>query len=182
MKFRRLELPDVILIEPQIFGDSRGFFFEIYRDDLFKSHGIKEPFVQDNQSRSQKGVLRGMHYQIPPMAQAKLIRVIRGKIFDVAIDIRKDSPTFGKQVSVILDDVENNMLFVPAGFAHGFLTLEDNTEVLYKVSDFYSPEHERGILWSDPALKVSWPEIDSELILSEKDKKYPPLKNAVLFE
>lgn len=155
---------------------------EAYREDLFKTRGIHVHFVQDNQSFSQKGVLRGLHYQLPPKTQAKLIRVNRGKIYDVVVDLRRSSKTFGKQVSVILDDTEKCMLYVPGGFAHGFLTLSDNTEVLYKVSDFYSLEHERGVLWNDPALKISWPRLDQPYIFSDKDTKYPVLSKAQLFD
>ncbi len=176
MKLTPLEIPDVLLIEPKVFPDGRGFFFESYREDVFARYGVKERFVQDNCSRSVKGALRALHYQMPPMAQAKIVRVTRGKVYDVAVDIRKNSKTFGKYVSVILSADDPKMLYVPAGFAHGFLALEDGCEFHYKVSNFYSPQHERGIIWNDPDIKIDWPRLD--YIFSEKDKKYPTLKNA----
>ncbi len=181
MKFTPLEIPDVLLIEPKVFGDGRGYFFESYHQALFRQNGIKENFVQDNQSRSAKGVLRGLHYQIPPKGQAKLIRVLSGSIFDVAVDLRKSSSTFGKVASVVLSGESKKMLYIPEGFAHGFMALEEGTEVLYKVSDFYSPEHERGIIWNDPDLEIKWPSVGIPPLFSEKDVKYPPLKQAVLF-
>ena len=176
MKFTRLGIPEVILIEPRVFGDQRGFFFESYRKDLFAQGGITVDFVQDNHVRSTKGVLRGLHFQLPPKAQAKLVRVLRGSVYDVAVDIRKNSPAFGKFVGVILKAEEKKMLYVPAGFAHGYLTLEDETEVLYKCSALYAPELERGILWKDPALGIPWPKLDRPFTLSEKDQQYPSLK------
>ena len=181
MKFIRFEIPDVVMIEPAVHKDSRGIFLEAYREDLFHANGIREGFVQDNQSRSAKGVLRGLHYQVPPRAQAKLIRVTRGEIFDVALDIRRSSPTFGKSVSAVLNEENQKTLYIPAGFAHGFCALRDGTEVIYKVSDFYSPDHDRGILWSDPALGISWPRLDRPYALSEKDKRHPPFKQAEVF-
>ena len=180
MKFHRLEIPDVVLIEPRIFDDLRGFFFESYSLKTFSEFGIRDVFCQDNHSRSAKGALRGLHYQIPPHTQGKLVRVVRGRAFDVAVDIRKDSPTFGKHVSVILDGEKKNMLYVPPGFAHGFCALEEGTEFFYKVTDFYSPAHERGILWNDPAIGINWPKLDRNYILSDKDAKYPALKEALL--
>jgi len=178
MDFKPQAIPDVIVIEPKVFEDERGFFYESYREALFRENGVKEHFVQDNHTRSSKGVLRGLHYQIEPMEQAKLIRVICGKIFDVVVDIRKGSKTFGQSVSVTLDADKKQMIYIPAGFAHGYCTLEDGCEVLYKVSNFYSPEHERGILWSDPSLKIEWPKLSGGTILSKKDKKYPTLQEA----
>lgn len=180
MKFTPLEIPEVLLIEPDVHGDGRGFFSEWYREDVFREHGIGVKFVQDNHSRSSRGVLRGLHYQIPPHAQDKLVRVIRGSAFDAACDIRKGSKTFGRHVSALLSDENRRMLYIPKGFAHGFLALEEGTEFLYKVSDFYSPEHERGILWSDPAMRIDWPKLDMKYLLSEKDQKFPTLPNAVL--
>ncbi|MSR77272.1 MAG: dTDP-4-dehydrorhamnose 3,5-epimerase [Candidatus Omnitrophica bacterium] len=182
MKFTRLSIPDVILIEPRVFDDPRGFFYESYREDLFHQNGIPERFIQDNHSCSSKGVLRGLHYQLPPKAQSKLIRVVRGEIFDVVVDVRKSSPTFGKQVSVVLNAQDKKMLYVPAGFAHGFCTMEDGTEVLYKVNELYSPQHERGVLWNDPDLKIAWPDLKIPYTLSQKDQKYPRLKNAELYQ
>ena len=178
MKFIPLEIPDVILIEPSLVEDSRGFFYESYREDVFSRNGIGVRFVQDNHSRSARGVLRGLHYQIPPKAQAKLIRVTQGEIFDVAVDIRKASSTFGKSVVVHLSDRDKKMLYIPAGFAHGFCTLQDGTEVLYKTSEFYSPTHERGILWSDPDLAIPWPKLGAEYSLSPKDSAFPAFKKA----
>ena len=176
MKFKALSIPDVILIEPRVFEDSRGFFYESYREDLFSQNGISQKFVQDNHSRSTKGVLRGLHYQIAPRAQAKLVRVVKGEVFDVAVDIRKDSKTFGKYVGEILSEKNKKIMYVPPGFAHGYLTLQDDTEFLYKCSDFYSPQHERGIIWNDTDIGIEWPELDIDFIYSEKDKKYPTLK------
>ncbi len=176
MKFTPLPIPGLFLIEARIFEDSRGHFFESYRSDLFAKNGIPDRFVQDNESKSSIGVLRGLHFQIEPHAQAKLVRVLKGKVFDVALDIRPASPTFGKHFSMILDSAKKQMLYLPAGFAHGFCTLEEGTEFLYKVSDFYSPEHERGILWNDPDLGIAWPKMD--YILAPKDEKYPRLREA----
>lgn len=177
MKFTPQTIPDVILIQPRIFEDSRGFFYELYNPRVFAAQGIKDMFVQDNLSRSSKGVLRGLHYQIPPKAQSKLVRVLNGSILDVAVDIRKNSKTFGKHLAMILRAETKEMLYLPVGFAHGFCALEDATEVIYKVSDLYSPEHERGLLWNDPALAIPWPAFN--FTISEKDKKFPPLKQAV---
>ena len=149
MKFTRTALEGVLIIEPQVFEDGRGFFFETYRKEEFAKNGIAEEFVQDNHSRSAKGALRGLHYQVSPFAQAKLVRVTRGKAFDVVVDIREGSKTFGRYVSETLTAENKKMLYVPSGLAHGFLSLEDNTEFLYKVSKPYSPAHERGILWNE---------------------------------
>ena len=175
MNFIPTKLPGVLLIEPQVFSDARGFFFESYRTDLFKKNGIDVDFVQDNHSRSAKGTLRGLHYQIAPREQAKLVRVGRGEAFDVVVDIRRDSRTFGKWEGHRLNEENRKMLFVPAGFAHGFLAMKENTEFLYKVSDVYSPQHERGILWNDPGLGIEWPPLDTPYILSDKDKKFPTI-------
>lgn len=181
MKFIPLEIPDIILFEPKVFGDHRGFFYESYRKSVFSENGINEDFVQDNHVSSSKGVLRGLHYQIEPATQAKLLRVIRGSIFDVAVDIRKNSKTFGKYIGIHLDAEKKQMLYIPKGFAHGYCSLEDHCEVLYKVSENYSPEHERGILWNDPEIGIEWPKLDMDYSLSEKDTKYPALKEAPLF-
>ncbi len=176
-KFTRLEIPELILVEPKVFEDHRGFFMEAYSYKDFSRFGIDVKFVQDNHTKSiKKGILRGLHYQKEPMAQAKLVRCIRGEIFDVAVDIRRGSPTYGKWISVILSEENKRMLYIPIGFAHGFCTLTDNVEVIYKVSNFYSPEHESGIIWNDPNLNINWP--IKEPILSEKDKKWPTLENA----
>jgi len=176
-KFKNLEIPEVILIKPTVFTDERGFFAETYKKSDFLGFGIKKEFVQENHSRScAEGVLRGLHFQIPPRAQAKLVRVISGSVLDVALDIRKNSPTFGKWVSAVLSGENKDMLYVPEGFAHGFCTLEENTEVIYKCSEVYSPGHDRGIIWNDPALAIPWPV--EKPILSEKDKLWPCLKKS----
>lgn len=177
MKFTPLSIPDVILVQPRLFNDSRGYFYEAYNQSVFSANGIKDNFVQDNISNSSKGVLRGLHYQIPPKAQAKLVRVLKGAILDVVVDIRKGSPTFGKHLTCDMTAENRSMLYVPVGFAHGFYSLTDDTEVLYKVTNLYSPEHERGVLWNDPALAIPWPSLNA--ILSDKDKIFPPLKQAV---
>ena len=173
--FKKLEIPEVILIEPSVFSDDRGFFLETYKYEDFSENGIEERFIQDNHSKSvKKGVLRGLHFQTNPMAQSKLVRVIEGSIFDVAVDIRKDSATYGKWVGVTLSADNKNMLYVPRGFAHGFCTLEDNTEVIYKCTNVYSQEHDNGIIWNDENISIEWPCKDP--ILSDKDKKWPGLK------
>lgn len=176
MKFTPLDIPGLVLIEPRIFDDSRGYFFESYRYDVFSKNGIHDRFVQDNESKSSLGVLRGLHYQIESYAQAKLVRVLKGKVFEVAVDIRPGSATFGCYFSMILDGAKKQFLYLPAGFAHGFCTLEEGTEFFYKVSNFYSPENERGILWNDPDLAIDWPKMD--YIFSAKDQKYPRLREA----
>lgn len=174
--FTRLDIPEVILIEPKIFPDDRGYFAETYKKTDFKLNGIEQDFVQDNHSQSKAGVLRGLHYQANPKAQGKLVRVVSGSIFDVAIDIRKNSPTYGKWVSAVLSAKNHNMLWVPPGFAHGVLILEDDTQLIYKVTEQYSPEHDRCIRWDDPAIGVKWPLDNPEL--SEKDLRAPYLKDA----
>jgi len=180
MNFIKTAINGVIVIEPKVFDDPRGFFYESYRKKLFVQNGIKDDFVQDNVSSSAKGVLRGLHFQIAPRAQAKLMRVLRGSVYDVAVDIRPRSKTFGKFFSILLSADNRKMLYIPKGFAHGFCVLEEGTEFMYKVSDYYSPEHERGVLWSDPGLAIPWPKLDRAFILSEKDKKYPNLKDIKL--
>ncbi len=179
MKFTPLKIPDVILIQPQVFEDSRGFFYEAYNQSVFAAHGIKDSFAQDNLSLSSKGVVRGLHYQVPPKAQSKLVRVLKGSILDVVVDIRKSSKTFGQHVAGRISAEKKEMLYVPAGFAHGFCALEDDTEVMYKVSELYSKDHERGILWNDPSLAIEWPHL--HFILSDKDQKFPLLKQALTF-
>ena len=174
--FKRLGIPAVVLIEPKVFEDGRGFFMETYKMPDFVTAGIKGNFVQENHSRSSKGVLRGLHYQNPPFAQGKLVRVVRGEIFDVSVDIRKGSPTWGKWVGVILSEENRNILYVPAGLAHGFCVLSEIAEVIYKTTNVYSAESEAGIIWSDEDLNIEWPV--KEPILSEKDEKLPTLKNA----
>ena len=169
-EFKRLEIPDVILITPKVFADERGFFIETYQKDDFAKAGITSEFVQQNHSKSVKGVLRGLHYQKEPYAQAKLVRCIKGEIFDVAVDIRKRSDTFGKYVSAMLSEENKNMLYIPRGFAHGFEVISDEAEVIYSVDNIYSKESELGIIWNDSSIKINWP-IKSP-ILSEKDKKW----------
>ena len=173
---KMLEIPGVVLIEPRVFEDQRGFFMETYKTPDFAAAGIKENFVQENHSRSSKGVLRGLHYQHPPFAQGKLVRVVRGEIFDVAIDIRKGSLTWGKWVGVILSEENKNIIYIPESFAHGFCVLSDIAEMIYKATNVYSPEYEAGIIWNDPEINIDWP--IREPILSEKDKKLPSLKDA----
>lgn len=172
----KLDLPEVLLIEPKVFGDSRGFFLELYNKKEFSEHGIDVEFVQDNFSHSIKGVLRGLHYQALPMAQGKLVRCIKGEIFDVAVDIRKHSPNFGKWVSAILSEENHHQLYIPAGLAHGFCVLSDQADVLYKATDFYAPNLDRGILWNDPNIAIDWP--IKEALVSDKDQKLPLLKDA----
>lgn len=176
--FRRLEIPDVVLIEPIIFPDQRGFFMELYKRTDFLAEDIPYDFVQVNLSVSRKGVVRGLHYQLRPMEQGKLITVLRGRILDVAVDIRKGSPWFGRHVRIELSAEEPRLLWIPPGFAHGFQALEDSTQVLYLVTKEYSPQHERCIRWDDPDIGIPWPIGVNNIILSEKDKKCPPLKQA----
>jgi len=173
------KIEDVILVKPGIYRDSRGFFMETFKASEFSAAGITADFVQDNQSRSLKGVLRGLHYQLPPAAQAKLVRCLSGRIFDVAVDIRKNSATFGQWVGAELTAESGEMLFIPEGFAHGFLTLSETADVLYKASGNYSPQHERGVIWNDPDIGIAWPE--GEVLLSEKDERHPGLKDADVF-
>ena len=173
--FKRLSIPDVILVEPRSFSDDRGFFFESFKESDFFSNGIDKKFVQDNFSHSANGVIRGLHFQKAPKAQAKLVTVLKGKIFDVAVDIRKNSPTYGKWVSEILSGDAHNLLYVPEGFAHGFCVISDDADVLYKVSNEYSQEHERSIIWNDPKLDIQWP--IKKPIISNKDNKLSLLEN-----
>jgi len=173
--FTRLDIPGVILIEAKAFLDTRGFFLESFKESSFSSNGINTRFVQDNFSHSTKGVLRGLHYQKNPKAQAKLVIALRGEIFDVAVDIRKDSPTYGKWAGEILSENNHKLLYIPEGFAHGFCVLSEEADVLYKVTQEYSPEDEMGIIWNDPEINITWP-IDKP-ILHEKDSQLPFLKN-----
>jgi len=169
MKVTPLNIPDVLLIEPRVFEDARGFFFESFREDVFKKEtSLNVSFVQDNHSKSSQGVLRGLHYQLPPHAQGKLVRVIQGEVLDIAVDIRESSPTCGQYVSEILSSDNKKQLYIPEGFAHGFLTLSDTSEFLYKTTDFYHPESERCILWNDEVLSIDWPK-HLNIHLSSKD-------------
>lgn len=178
-----LNIADVLEIRPKKFGDARGFFSETYNAARFSEAGISLTFVQDNHSFSAaKGVLRGLHYQLPPFAQDKLVRVVKGSILDVAVDIRRSSPTFGKWVSLVVSASGWNQILVPKGFAHGFVTLEENTEVTYKVTDYYSPDHDRNIRFDDPAIGIEWPIPASDVQLSEKDAKAPLMADAQLFD
>lgn len=172
-------IPDVKIIKPDVFGDDRGYFFESFHVDKFAAFGITEPFLQDNESRSQKNVLRGLHFQLPPFAQGKLIRVIRGAVLDIAVDIRRNSPTFGKWVSMELTGENKWICWIPAGFAHGFVTLEDDTIFTYKCSAMYNKASEGSIRWNDPDLNIDWGVTDP--LLSEKDKVAPLLRDAIVF-
>jgi dTDP-4-dehydrorhamnose 3,5-epimerase len=181
MKATPLAIPEVMLIEPKVFGDDRGFFLESFNQQAFnEATGTDHQFVQDNHSRSRKGVLRGLHYQLPPHAQGKLVRVVRGAVFDVAVDIRKGSPTFGQWVGAGLTEDNHRQLWVPPGFAHGFVVLSDSADFLYKATSFYAPQADRGIAWNDPAIGVQWPQLDVELSLSDKDLRQPLLADAEL--
>ena len=179
MKFLATSIPDVILIEPRVFGDARGFFFESWNARDFAAGGIDAEFVQDSHSRSVRGVLRGLHYQIR-QPQGKLIRVVAGEVFDVVVDLRKSSPTCGRHVAVSLSADKRQMLWVPPGFAHGFCVLSDHAEMLYKQTAFYAPQHERSILWSDPELAINWP-LAGAPIVSEKDQAGLPFRQAEIF-
>ncbi|MDP6336522.1 MAG: dTDP-4-dehydrorhamnose 3,5-epimerase [Nitrospinaceae bacterium] len=172
MKVSKAPLDGVLIVEPKIFKDPRGMFYEVYSAKRYAEHGITAHFVQDNHSVSEKGVVRGLHYQVNP-GQAKLVRVTRGEVFDVVVDIRKESSTYGKWWGLRLSETNNLQLYIPVGFAHGFCVLSETVEFLYKCSDYYSPENERGILWNDPDLAIDWPVENPTL--SEKDKVYPRL-------
>ncbi len=182
MKFIKTDIPEVIIIEPRVFKDDRGYFFESFRKDLFEKNIRKIDFIQDNESKSKKGVLRGLHYQLPPFAQSKLVRVIKGSVIDVAVDIRKNSPTFGKYVAVELNEENKRQLFIPRGFAHAFLVTSDEAIFAYKVDNYYSPEHDRAIRFDDPDINVDWNFPKEEIIVSQKDKNAPFLQDAEVFE
>ncbi len=174
MEIVELAIPDVKIVKPKKFGDHRGFFSETYNKSVLEQAGIDLDFVQDNHSLSaERGTIRGLHFQIPPFAQDKLVRVVKGAIFDVAVDLRRHSPTFGKHISATLSADDWNQILVPIGFAHGFCTLEPDTEVIYKVTNYYSPENDYGILWNDPELAIEWPINIEEAVLSDKDKRQP---------
>lgn len=180
MDFIPLEIPEVILIKPKVFRDNRGFFFESWQKNKFSEAGLNLTFVQDNHSRSSKNVLRGIHYQIQ-QPQGKLIRVIVGEVFDVAVDLRKSSPTFGKWVSARLSAANFDMLWIPPGFGHAFIVVSEVAEFVYKATDFYAPQYERSIVWNDPDIGISWPLDAAEPILSEKDKNGAYLKDAEVY-
>lgn len=183
MNFIRTAIHDVVIIEPTVFGDDRGYFVETFRQDKLNEFlGFNINFIQDNESKSSYGVLRGLHYQLTPRAQTKLVRVIKGKVLDVAVDIRKDSPTFGQHVSVELSEQNKRQLLVPRGFAHGFVVLEDDTIFAYKVDNYYSPENDRGIAFDDPALAINWIVDKDQLKLSAKDTNQVLLDKAEVFK
>ena len=176
MNVIKTEIPDVLIFEPKVFGDERGFFMESFNQKVFEEAvGRKVEFVQDNHSKSSKGVLRGLHYQLEPYAQGKLVRCVVGEVFDVAVDIRKSSSTFGKWVGVNLSSENKRQLWIPEGFAHGFLVLSETAEFVYKTTNFYSYPHERSIIWSDSNINISWPLPNSMINLSKKDKMAPNL-------
>lgn len=177
MKFMRLDLPEVILLKPKIFRDERGFFSETFNKKAYEEVGVKGEFVQDNHSLSREScVIRGLHFQTPPFAQDKLVRVTRGSVLDVVVDIRHGSPTYGQHVTAVLSAENWNQLWVPRGFAHAFCTLEPDTEFLYKVTNYYAPDNDAGLAWDDPALGIDWPIPAGEMpVLSDKDKKHPKL-------
>ena len=182
LAFESLAIPDIKVFRPKKHGDDRGFFSETYSMRDFAEAGVHTAFVQDNHVLSaQKGTVRGLHFQTQPFAQDKLVRVVRGSIFDVAVDLRAGSPTYGEHVSAIISAQAWNQIFIPIGFAHGLVTLEPDTEVLYKVSNFYSPEHDKGVLWNDPALKIQWPITDSDAMLSPRDKLHPTLDDLPVY-
>ena len=174
MQVQALTIPDVKILTPRKFGDSRGFFSEVYNRRTLAEAGIDTEFVQDNHSLSAcRGTVRGLHFQTPPHAQDKLVRVVRGSVFDVAVDLRRGSPTYGQHVGAVLSAEAWNQILVPVGFAHGFMTLEPDTEIVYRVSDFYAPDHDEGLLWNDPTLGIRWPIPEEEAMLSDKDRGQP---------
>lgn len=179
MNFRPTELPGVVVVEPKVLGDARGFFTELFRASHFREAGLPTDFVQDNQSRSCRGTLRGLHYQIQH-PQGKLVRVTRGEVFDVAVDLRRTSKSFGKSLGVVLSESNHLQLYIPPGFAHGFCVVSETADVVYKCTDYYYPEHERVLRWDDPVLNIAWPVRDP--ILSEKDRRGSPLAEAECFE
>ena len=182
MKFTEQKIKGVWVVEPRVFNDERGYFMESYRQSDFEKHVGKTHFIQDNESKSSRGVLRGLHYQTGEYAQAKLVRVIKGSVLDVAVDIRKSSPTFGEYVAVELTEENKKQLFVPRGFAHGFLVYSEEAIFTYKVDNIYAPEHEASIIWNDPTVNVDWGMEEKELLLSKKDREGRFLKEAILFD
>ena len=182
MEYKETEIKGVFIIEPKVFNDARGYFMEAWKKEEFEAHVGKVDFLQDNESKSSYGVLRGLHYQKGDSSQAKLVRVIKGKVLDVAVDIRRSSPTFGRHVMVELSEDNKRQFFIPRGFAHGFLVLSDEAIFTYKVDNPYAPQQEAGIRWNDPDLAIEWPIAPKEVLTSEKDLKQPLLKDAVLFD
>lgn len=182
MIFTEQNIPGVWVIEPKVFADSRGYFMESFKQNEFEKHIGKVDFIQDNESKSSYGVLRGLHYQKGEFSQAKLVRVIKGKVLDVAVDIRKSSPTFGQYVAVELSEENKKQLFIPRGFAHGFVVLSDEAIFTYKVDNIYAPQADAGIIYNDPEIGISWQINTEDILLSEKDTKHPLLKDAEVFE
>ena len=182
MKFIKTEIPEVVIIEPRLFKDDRGYFYEAFSQEKFDANVTPTTFIQDNESKSTYGVVRGLHYQLPPFAQAKLVRVLQGKILDIAVDIRKGSPTFGKHVGVELSSENKKQLFVPRGFAHGFVVLSETAEVAYKIDNKYSPKHEASIKFADETLGLDWGINKEDIVLSEKDELAPAFLEAVVFD
>ena len=182
MYFIQTEIPEVVIIEPKVWGDTRGYFYESFRNDLFSTHVAPVEWLQDNESFSVYGTLRGLHYQLSPFAQSKLVRVIQGKVIDIAVDIRKTSPTFGQYVSVELSDENKRQLFLPRGFAHGFAVLSKTAIFQYKVDNYYSKESERAIRFDDKVLKIDWKLPLKDILTSDKDKEAPSFKDAEMFE
>ena len=182
MNILKTSIPEVLIFEPKVFGDARGYFFESFRQDIISEHIGDVQFIQDNESFSQKGVLRGLHFQRPPFTQAKLVRVIQGEVLDVAVDLRIGSPTYGKYESVILSADNKRQFFVPKGFAHGFVVLSDTALFSYKCDNYYAPAYDGGILWNDPQIGIDWILPENELLLSEKDKKQPGMQEIKCFE
>ena len=182
MEYRKTEIDGVYILEPRVFNDARGYFFEAWKKEEFEEHVGKVDFIQDNESKSSYGVLRGLHYQKGNYSQAKLVRVIKGKVLDVAVDIRKSSPTFGKHVMVELSDENKRQFFIPRGFAHGFLVLSDEAVFTYKVDNIYAPQHEASIRWNDEEINIQWPIDIKDVVTSEKDLKASSLKDAELFD
>lgn len=182
MKMTRTAIPDVLMLEPTVFADDRGFFVETFSErDFASATGIAERFVQDNHSRSKKGVLRGLHYQLPPHAQGKLVRVSRGTVFDVAVDLRRGSSTFGRWIGLELSESNHLQMWIPSGFAHGFAVISDTAEVQYKTTDYYAPECDACVRWDDPQLDIDWPDVDTPWELSAKDRAAPGLVDAPTF-
>ena len=182
MKATPTAIPEVMVIEPKVFGDARGFFCESFNQAAFNAAtGMAFEFVQDNHSRSSKGVLRGLHYQLPPHAQGKLVRVVRGAVWDVAVDIRQNSATLGQGVGQELTEDNHKQFWIPPGFAHGFVVLSDSADFLYKTTNYYAPQSDRGLLWNDPDIGIAWPDLGMEFLLSDKDQKQPLLRNAEVF-
>ncbi|ANY61496.1 dTDP-4-dehydrorhamnose 3,5-epimerase [Comamonas aquatica] len=182
MKATPTRIPDVMVVEPKVFGDARGFFYESFNQAAFNAAtGTAFTFVQDNHSRSSQGVLRGLHYQLPPHAQGKLVRVVRGAVWDVAVDIRQGSSTFGQWVGQELTEDNHKQFWIPPGFAHGFVVLSESADFLYKTTNYYAPQSDRGIAWNDPDLDIAWPNLGMDFVLSDKDRQQPALRQAEVF-